>query len=81
MVLLVGRFAQLALLIFAVAVAGLVLCVCLEVEALELLVGGVRLAFYYLWLGNLHLLIDYGTELLAAYDTAKVRVAHCLLAQ
>ena len=81
MVLLVGRFAQLALLIFAVAVAGLVLCVCLEVEALELLVGGVRLAFYYLWLRNLHLFIDCGAELLAAYDTAKVRVAHCMLAQ
>lgn len=81
MVLLAGGFAQLALFIFAVAITGLVLCVCLEVEALELLVGGVWLAFYYLWLGNLHLLIDYGTELLAAYDTAKVRVAHCMLAQ
>lgn len=81
MVLLVGRFAQLALLIFAVAVAGLVLCVCLEVEALELLVGGVRLAFYYLWLGNLHLLIDCGAELLAAYNAAKVGVAHCMLAE
>lgn len=81
MVLLVGRFAQLALLIFAVAVAGLVLCVCLEVEALELLVGGVRLAFYYLWLRNLHLFIDCGAKLLAAYNAAKVGVAHCMLAE
>lgn len=81
MLLLAGRFAQLALFIFAVAVAGLVLCVCLQVQALELLVGGVWLAFYHLRLGNLHLLIDCGAELLAADNTAKVSVAHCMLAQ